>query len=195
MQKFSIARTPQQNDVVERRNRTHVEAARTILIFSNSPELLWAKAISTACFTQNHSLIHKRYNKTSYELLRGRKPNVEYFHVFGSLCYPINDREDFRKMKPKANIGIFIGYSESSRGFQIYNYRTRNIMETIHVKFNELMAMAFEHNCLEPRTNRFQDYDSSAEDTSIPTKKYLDNFFSPMYEEYFEKRPSEVTIN
>ncbi|GKC10134.1 retrovirus-related pol polyprotein from transposon TNT 1-94 [Tanacetum coccineum] len=121
MQQFSIARTPQQNGVVERRNRTLVEAARTMLIFSRLPEFLWAEAVATACFTQNRSIIHTRYNKTPYELLRGRKPNIAYFHVFGSLCYPTNDRDDLGKMKPKADIGVFIGYSETSTGFRIYN--------------------------------------------------------------------------
>ncbi|GJU46082.1 retrovirus-related pol polyprotein from transposon TNT 1-94 [Tanacetum coccineum] len=114
MQQFSIARTPQQNGVVERRNRTLVEAARTMLIFSKLPEFLWAEAVATACFTQNRSIIHTRYNKTPYELLRGRKPNIAYFHVFGSLCYPTNDRDDLGKMKPKADIGVFIGYLETS---------------------------------------------------------------------------------
>ncbi|GJV19024.1 retrovirus-related pol polyprotein from transposon TNT 1-94 [Tanacetum coccineum] len=104
MQPFLIARTPQQNGVVERRNCTLVEAARTMLIFLQLPEFLWAEAVSTACFTQNRSLIHKRYNKTPYELLYGRNPNVEYFHVFGSLCYLTNDRDDLGKMKPKADI-------------------------------------------------------------------------------------------
>ncbi|GJV68999.1 retrovirus-related pol polyprotein from transposon TNT 1-94 [Tanacetum coccineum] len=104
MQQFSTAQTPQQNGVVERRNRTLVEAARTMLIFSRLTEFLWAEAVSTACFTQNRSIIHTRHNKTPYELLRGRKPNVEYFHVFGSLCYPTNDRDDLGKMKPKADI-------------------------------------------------------------------------------------------
>ncbi|GKA58743.1 retrovirus-related pol polyprotein from transposon TNT 1-94 [Tanacetum coccineum] len=116
--KTSIAQTPQQNGVVERRNRTLVEAAQTMLIFSKAPEFLWAKAIVTACFTHNRSIVHTRHNKTLYELIRGRKPNVQYFHVFGSLCYPTNDRDDLGKMKPKADIGIFVGYSESSRGFQ-----------------------------------------------------------------------------
>ncbi|GKD24906.1 retrovirus-related pol polyprotein from transposon TNT 1-94 [Tanacetum coccineum] len=83
-----------------------------MLIFSKSPECLWAEAISTACYTQNRSLIYTRYNKTPYELLPGRKPNVEYFHVFGSLCYPTNDREDFGKIKPKADIGIGMEYFE-----------------------------------------------------------------------------------
>ncbi|GJV37878.1 retrovirus-related pol polyprotein from transposon TNT 1-94 [Tanacetum coccineum] len=100
----------------ERRNRTLIEAARTMLIFSRLPEFLWAEAVATTCFTQNRSIIHTRHNKTPYELLRGRKPNVEYFHVFGSLCYPTNDRDDLGKMKPKADIGVFIGYSETSRG-------------------------------------------------------------------------------
>ncbi|GJY35427.1 retrovirus-related pol polyprotein from transposon TNT 1-94 [Tanacetum coccineum] len=104
MQQFSTARMPQQNGVVERRNRTLVEAAHTMLIFSRLTEFLWAEAVSTACFTQNQSIIHTRHNKTPYELLRGRKPNVEYFHVFGSLCYLTNDRDDLGKMKPKADI-------------------------------------------------------------------------------------------
>ncbi|GJT00349.1 retrovirus-related pol polyprotein from transposon TNT 1-94 [Tanacetum coccineum] len=74
--KTSIAQTPQQNGVVKRCNRTLVKAARTMLIFSNAPEFLWAEAIATACFTQNHSIIHTRHNKTLYELIRDRKPNV-----------------------------------------------------------------------------------------------------------------------
>ncbi|GJS81644.1 retrovirus-related pol polyprotein from transposon TNT 1-94 [Tanacetum coccineum] len=114
MQQFLIAQTPQQKGVVERRNRTLVEAARTMLIFSKLPEFLWAKAVATVYFTQNRSIIHTRYNKTPYELLRGQKPKISYFHVFGSLCYPTNDRDDLRKMKPKADIGVFIGYSETS---------------------------------------------------------------------------------
>ncbi|GJU66472.1 retrovirus-related pol polyprotein from transposon TNT 1-94 [Tanacetum coccineum] len=177
MQQFSTARTPQQNGVVERRNRTLVEAARTMLIFSRLPEFLWAEAVATACFTQNRSIIHTRHNKTPYELLRGRKPNVEYFHVFGSLCYPTNDRDDLGKMKPKADIGVFIGYSETSRGFRIYNRRTKKIMETINVKFDELTAMASEHDCLEPELQRFGNHNSSAEEMNTPSKEDLDNLF------------------
>ncbi|GJZ59156.1 retrovirus-related pol polyprotein from transposon TNT 1-94 [Tanacetum coccineum] len=95
---------PQQNGVVEQRNQTLVEAARTMLIFSKSPEFLRAEAISTAYFTQNRSLVNMRYNKTPYDLIKDRKPIVQYFHVFGSLCYPTNDRDDLGKMKPKRNI-------------------------------------------------------------------------------------------
>ncbi|GKB53425.1 putative ribonuclease H-like domain-containing protein [Tanacetum coccineum] len=194
MQQFLVARTPQQNGVVKRHNQTLVQAARTMLIFTRLIEFLWAEAVSTACFTQNRSIIHTRYNKTPYELLYGRKPNVEYFHVFGSLCYPTNDRDDLGKMKPKADIGIFIGYSEISRGFRIYNRRTKKIMETIHVKFDELTAMASEHDCSEPAFQRFND-DSSAESINTPYKEDLDNLFGPIYDKYFEKKSSDMPIN
>ncbi|GJY11862.1 retrovirus-related pol polyprotein from transposon TNT 1-94 [Tanacetum coccineum] len=97
--------------------------------FTWVPEFLWAEAVATACFTQNWSIINTRHNKTPYELLRGRNPNVEYFHVFGSLCYPTNDRDDLGKMKPKADIGVFIGYSKTSRDFNNPN-SSNNLMNT-----------------------------------------------------------------
>ncbi|GJV93494.1 retrovirus-related pol polyprotein from transposon TNT 1-94 [Tanacetum coccineum] len=116
------------------------------------------------------------------------------FHVFGSLCYPTNDRDDLGKMKPKADIGVFIGYSETSRGFQIYNQRTKKIMETIHVKFDELTTMASEHDCLEPELQRFNNHNSLEETMNTPSKEDLDNLFGPMFEEYFEQKSSETPI-
>nr|GEY79511.1 retrovirus-related Pol polyprotein from transposon TNT 1-94 [Tanacetum cinerariifolium] len=195
MYQTSIARTPQQNEVVKRINRTLVEAARTTLIFSKLPEFLWAEAISTACFTQNHSLIHTQYNKIPYELIKGRKPNVQYFHVFGSLCYPVNDHDDLGKMKPKEDIGIFVGYSESSRGFRVYNRKTRKIMETIHVKFDELKAMASECNNLGPGVHCSNFQESSKEMNEIPSQQDLDNLFGPLYEEYYASRTTEMSNN
>ncbi|GJT37892.1 retrovirus-related pol polyprotein from transposon TNT 1-94 [Tanacetum coccineum] len=154
-----------------------------------------AEAVATACFTQNRSIIHTRHNKTPYELLHGRKLTVDYFHMFGSLCYPTNDRDDLRKMKPKTDIGVFIGYLETSRGFRIYNRRTKKIMEPIHVKFDELTVMASEHDCLEPELQRFINHNSSAETMNTPSKEDLDNLFGLMYEEYFEKKFSDTPIN
>ncbi|GKF90512.1 retrovirus-related pol polyprotein from transposon TNT 1-94, partial [Tanacetum coccineum] len=110
----SSVRTPQQNRVVERRNQTLVEAARTMLIFSRALLFLWAKAIATACYTQNCSIIHRRFDKTPYELINGRKPYISFFHVFGALCYPKNGREDNGKLSAKGDIGFFIGYSANS---------------------------------------------------------------------------------
>nr|GEU54015.1 hypothetical protein [Tanacetum cinerariifolium] len=157
--------------------------------------LILAEAVSTTCFTKNRSIIHTRHNKTPYELLRGKKPNVEYFHVFGSLCYPTNDRDDLGKLKPKADIGIIIGYSKTSKGFHMYNQRTKKIMETIHVKIGELTSMASEHDSLEPVSQRFINDDSLAESINTSSKEDLDNLFGPMYEEYFEKKSSEMPIN
>ncbi|GJX31257.1 retrovirus-related pol polyprotein from transposon TNT 1-94 [Tanacetum coccineum] len=137
------------------------------------------------------ALLYIWYNKTPYELIRGRKPNIQYFYVFGSLCYPINDRDDLGKMKLKADICIFIGYSESSRGFHIYNCRTKKIMETIHVKFDELIDMASKCNNLEPEMNCTNFQDSQ----SIPSKSDLDNLFGPLYEEYYATSSQEVLDN
>ncbi|GJT83807.1 retrovirus-related pol polyprotein from transposon TNT 1-94 [Tanacetum coccineum] len=117
-----------------------------MLIFSKSPLFLWAEAVATACYTQNRSLIHTYYNKTPYELLRDRKPELKYLHIFGALCYPTIDFEDLGKLQPKADIGIFIGYSPSKKAYQIYNKRTRQIMETMNVQFDKLTQMASEQH-------------------------------------------------
>nr|GEZ86997.1 hypothetical protein [Tanacetum cinerariifolium] len=112
-----LARSPQQNGVVERRNRTLIEAARTILIYDQAPLFLWAEAVATACFTQNCSIIRLRHRKTLYELLHNKLPDLSFFHVFGALCYPTNDSENLDKLQPKADIGIFIGYAPTKKAF------------------------------------------------------------------------------
>nr|GFD17126.1 retrovirus-related Pol polyprotein from transposon TNT 1-94 [Tanacetum cinerariifolium] len=142
----SVAHSPQQNGVVERRNRTLIEAARTMLIYAQAPLFLWAEAVATACFTQNRSIIRLCHGKTPYELMYGKQPDLSYFHVFGALCYPTNDGENVGKLQPKADIGIFIGYAPTKKAFRISNRRTRRIVETIHVDFDELTAMASEQS-------------------------------------------------
>ncbi|GJU30594.1 retrovirus-related pol polyprotein from transposon TNT 1-94 [Tanacetum coccineum] len=140
----------QQNGVVERRNRTLIEAAHTMLIYAKAPLFLWAKAVATACYTKNRSMIHFRHGKTPYELLHNKPPDLSYLHVFGALCYPINDSENLGKLQPKADIGIFIGYAPTTKAFQIYNRCTRRIIETIHVDLDELTAIASEHSSSGP---------------------------------------------
>ncbi|GKA87055.1 retrovirus-related pol polyprotein from transposon TNT 1-94 [Tanacetum coccineum] len=146
----SVARSPQQNGVVERRNRTLIEVARTMLIYAKALLFLWAEAVATACYTQNHSIIRLRHGKTPYELLHDKLPDLSFFHVFGALCYPTNDSENLGKLQPKADIGIFIGYAPTKKAFRIYNRRTRRIIKTIHVDFDELTAMASEHSSSGP---------------------------------------------
>ncbi|GKB03526.1 retrovirus-related pol polyprotein from transposon TNT 1-94, partial [Tanacetum coccineum] len=132
-------RTPLQNGIVERQNRTLVEAARTMLIFSKAPMFLWAEVVATACYTQNRSLIHTRHDKTPYELVHDKKLDLTFFRVFGALCYLINDSEDLGKFQLMADIRIFVGYAPSRKGYRIYNKRTRRIMEIIHAQFDELI--------------------------------------------------------
>nr|GFB70501.1 hypothetical protein [Tanacetum cinerariifolium] len=82
------------NGVVERRNRTLIEAARTTLIYAQAPLFLWAEAMATACFTQNRSIVRLCHGKTPYGLMHGKQPDLSFFHVFGALCYPTNDSEN-----------------------------------------------------------------------------------------------------
>ncbi|GKA72966.1 integrase, catalytic region, zinc finger, CCHC-type containing protein, partial [Tanacetum coccineum] len=102
--KTSIARSLQQNGVVERHNHTLIEAARTMLIYAKAPLFFWAEAVATACYTQNRSVIRLRHGKTPNELLHDKLPDLSFFHVFGALCYSTNDRENLGKLQPKADI-------------------------------------------------------------------------------------------
>nr|GFC51607.1 retrovirus-related Pol polyprotein from transposon TNT 1-94 [Tanacetum cinerariifolium] len=107
-------------------------AARTTLIFSRAPLFLWAEAIATACFTQNRSIIHCRFNKTPYELINGKKPDISFLHVFGALCYPKNDHEDIGKLGAKGDIGFFIGYSADSCAYRVYNRELDLLFEAMY---------------------------------------------------------------
>ncbi|GKB34886.1 retrovirus-related pol polyprotein from transposon TNT 1-94 [Tanacetum coccineum] len=109
-----------------------------------------AEASATTYYTKNRLLIRKHHNKTPYELLHNKKLDLSYLHVFGALCYPTNDIEDLGKLKPKENIGIFVGYAPTKKAYRIYNKRTRLIIESIHVDFDELIAMASEKFSSEP---------------------------------------------
>ncbi|GJT12955.1 retrovirus-related pol polyprotein from transposon TNT 1-94 [Tanacetum coccineum] len=110
----SVARSPQQNGVFERRNRTLIEAARTMLIYAKALLFLWAEAVATACYTQNRSIIRIRHGKTPYEFLHDKLPDLSFFHVFGALCYPTNDSENLGKLQPKADIGLVSNPSPST---------------------------------------------------------------------------------
>ncbi|GJX00030.1 retrovirus-related pol polyprotein from transposon TNT 1-94 [Tanacetum coccineum] len=178
--------------VVERWNRTLVKAARIMLIFSKAPMFLWAEAVATACYTQNRSLIHTRHDKTPYELVHNKKPDLTFFRVFGALCYPTNDSENLGKLQPRADIGIFIGYAPSRKGYRIYNKRTRQIMETIHVQFDELTEqMAPVQSSPGPLITfdagpiKFRARTILAIPYVPPTNKELEMLFQPMFDEYF----------
>ncbi|KAK2369267.1 putative mitochondrial protein [Trifolium repens] len=135
---FSAPSTPQQNGVVERKNRSLIELARTMLSDSNLPKYFWADAVSTACYVSNRVIIRPILKKTPYELLKGRKPNISHFHIFGCKCFVLNnDKDNLGKFDEKSDEGIFLGYSLSSKAYRIYNKRTLTIEESMHVSFDE----------------------------------------------------------
>nr|GFA25621.1 putative ribonuclease H-like domain-containing protein [Tanacetum cinerariifolium] len=174
----SAAKPPHQNGVVEHRNRTLVEAARTMLIFSHASLFIWAEAIATA------------------------KPDISYLHVFRALCYSKNDREHIGKLGAKGNIGFFIGYSANSVAYKVYNRRTKKIMETMNVTFDELSAMAFEQNSSKPSLQSLTSgqisfgleltYAPSTITPQRPSERNLDILFEPLHNEYLGGQPSEA---
>ncbi|GJU71619.1 putative ribonuclease H-like domain-containing protein [Tanacetum coccineum] len=195
----SVARSPQQNGVVKRRNRTLIEAARTMLIYAKVPLFLWAEAVATTCYTQNRSMIRRRHGKTPYKLLHNKPPDLSYLHVFGAFCYQTNDSENLGKLQPKADIGIFIGYAPTKKAFWIYNRRTRRIIETIHVDFDELTAMASDHSSSGPTLH---DMTPATINSGLvpnphpstpfvpPSRTDWDMLFQPLFDEFLNPSPS-----
>ncbi|GKB38841.1 retrovirus-related pol polyprotein from transposon TNT 1-94 [Tanacetum coccineum] len=166
----SVARSPQQNGVVERRNRTLIEAAHTMLIYAKAPLFLWAKVVATACYTKNRYIVRLRHRKTPYEILHEKHPNLSFFYVFGALCYPTNDSDNLGKLQLKADID-----------------------------FDELTVMASEHISLGPALHEMTHATISPglvpnppPSTSFvpPSRTYWDILFQPMFDELLTPPPS-----
>jgi transposase InsO family protein len=118
---FSALDTPQQNGVVERKNRTLIKMVRTMLDEYKTSDHFWAEAINTACHTINRLYLHRLLRKTPYELLTGKKPNVSYFRVFGSKCYVLLKRSKYSKFAPKVYEGFMLGYDSNSHTYHVFN--------------------------------------------------------------------------
>ena len=114
-QEFSAPITPQQNGVVERKNRVIQEMARAMLHNKDVARNLWGEAVNTACYTANTMYFRLGTKKTPYELWKGRKPNVKYFRIFGSTYFILKDRENVGKFDSRSDEGIFLGYSSTSK--------------------------------------------------------------------------------
>ncbi|GJU71882.1 retrovirus-related pol polyprotein from transposon TNT 1-94 [Tanacetum coccineum] len=179
----STPRTPEQNGVVERRNRTLVEAARTMLSASKLPLFFWAEAIATACYTQNRSIIIPTHEKTAYHIINDRKPSIKHLHIFGfATCYLTRDGENLDKMKEKGDPCILVGYSTQSKGYRVYNKRTRNSFP--NDKRRQIMTNP------DPAPE-LQNVSPSA-DTTVPSQQELDLLFGPLYDEFFNDGTSRV---
>jgi hypothetical protein len=138
--KFSAPYTPQQNGVVERKNRTLIDMARTMLGEFKTPERFWSEAVNIACHTINRVYLHHLLKKTSYELLTGNKPNVSYFRVFGSKCYILVKKGRNSKFAPKAVEGFLLGYDSNTKAYRVFNKSSGLVEVSSDVVFDETIG-------------------------------------------------------
>jgi hypothetical protein len=134
---FSSPYTPQQNGVVERKNRTLLDMARTMLDEYKTSDRFWAEAVNTTCYAINRLYLHRILKKTSYELLTGKKPNVSYFRVFGSKCFILVKRGGKSKFAPKAVEGFLLGYDSNTRAYRVFNKSSGLVEVSCDIVFDE----------------------------------------------------------
>nr|GEY55327.1 hypothetical protein [Tanacetum cinerariifolium] len=203
----STARTPKQNGVVERQNRTLVEAARTMLSASQLPLFFWAEVIVAACYTQNRSIIIPTHEKTPYHIINDRKPSMKHLYIFCCICYITRYGKNLDKIMEKRDQCILVGYSTQSKGYRVYNKRTRMIVESIHIRFDEIKevsetSVANNTSGLVPQRQKASDYDNpdpvpqrqdvySSADAYVPSQQELDMLFGPLYDEFFNAEEGE----
>nr|GEX20132.1 hypothetical protein [Tanacetum cinerariifolium] len=209
----STTRTPDQNGVVERQNRTLVKAARTMISALKLSLFFWAEAIAAACYTQNRSIIVLTHGKTPYHIINNMKPSIKHIHIFGCICYITRDGKNLDTMKEKGDQCILVGYSTQSKGYRVYNKRTRMIVESIYIRFDEIKevyetSVSNNTSGLVPQRKKALDYDnpdpvpqrqdvSSSADADVSSQQELDLLFGPLYDEFFnassnpqDKQPS-----
>jgi hypothetical protein len=133
----SLLPTPQQNGVVERKNRTLLDMARPMLDEYKTPDRFWAEAINTACYSINRLYLHRILKKTSYELITGKNSNVSYFRVFGSKCFILVKRGRKSKFSPKAIEGFLLGYDSNTRAYRVFNKSTGLVEVSCDIVFDE----------------------------------------------------------
>jgi transposase InsO family protein len=134
---FSAPYTPQQNGVVERKNRTLIDMARTILGEYKTPKRFWSKAVNTACHAINRLYLHRLLKKTSYELLTDNKPNVSYFRVSRSKCYILVKKGRHSKFYPKTIEGFLLGYDSDTKAYRLFSKSSRLVEVSSDIVFDE----------------------------------------------------------
>ncbi|GKA39575.1 retrovirus-related pol polyprotein from transposon TNT 1-94 [Tanacetum coccineum] len=167
-----------------------------------------AEAITTACFTQNRSIIIPTHDKMAYHIINERKPSIKHLHIFGCTYYLTRDGENPDKIKEKGDPCILVGYSTYYKGYRVYNKRTRLIVESIHLRLDKIKDMsktsaANDTSSLVPQRQKALDYDNSSPapqlrnvslsaDTTVPSQQELDLHFGPLYDEFFNAGTSSV---
>ncbi|GKD79092.1 retrovirus-related pol polyprotein from transposon TNT 1-94 [Tanacetum coccineum] len=175
----STPRTPEQNDIVERRNRTLVKVARTMLSASKLPLFFWAEAIATACYTQNRSRIIPRHEHIPYHIINGRKPSLKHLHIFGCTCYITRDGENLNKMKEKEDPCILelskaSDYDNSGPEPQLQKTSDHNRSE-----------LGNQDHSNEPSSSTLALNVSPLVDINAPSLQELEFLLSPSFEQYF----------
>ncbi|GJU78490.1 retrovirus-related pol polyprotein from transposon TNT 1-94 [Tanacetum coccineum] len=137
-----------------------------MLSTSKLPLFFWAEAIATACYTQNRSIIIPTYEKMAYHIFNDRKPSIKHLYIFCCTCYLTRDGENLDKIKEKEDMCVLVGYSTQSNGYRVYNKRTQLIVESIHLRFDEIKEMSemsVDDNTsgLVPQRQKASDYDNS----------------------------------
>ncbi|KAM5584807.1 hypothetical protein ABKV19_004255, partial [Rosa sericea] len=175
---FSAPITPQQNDIVERKNRVLLDMARVMLHAAGLSTNFWAEAISFACYTINRVFFRPGTDQTTYELWKGKKPNVGYFHVFGSPCYILLDREHLGTFDARSDDGVFLGYSMNSRAYRVYNKRTRVVMESINVSIDD-QCMKHEESFADTSSTTISVTPTSSNEVLADEEEKTDSIFEP----------------
>jgi hypothetical protein len=134
---LSVPYTPQKNGIVERKNRTLIEAARTMLDEYKTVNSFWVEAINIACHAINRLYLHKLRHKTTYELLTDKKPNMSYFRVFGCKCFILNKKPKSSKFAPKVDESVFLSYASNAHGYRVLNKTTSCVEVTCDLTFDE----------------------------------------------------------
>ncbi|GKB10012.1 putative ribonuclease H-like domain-containing protein [Tanacetum coccineum] len=134
---YSNPRTPQQNGVAERKNRTLIEAARTMLADSKLPTMFWTEAVSTACYVLNRVSITNPHNKTPYQLISGKVPQIGHLKPFGCQVTILNTSDHLGKFEGKADEGYLVGYAPNSKAYRVYNLTNKRVEETMNLRFLE----------------------------------------------------------
>nr|GEW69086.1 hypothetical protein [Tanacetum cinerariifolium] len=176
------ARTPEQNCVVERWNRTLVEAARTMLSALQLPLFFWAEAIATACYTQNRTIIIPTHDKTPYHIIDDRKPSIKHLYSFCCIFYITRDGKILDKMKEKGDQCILVGYSTQSKGYRVYNKRTKMIVESIYIRFDEIKEVL---------ETSIANNTSGLIHADVPSQQELNILFGPLYDEFLNAEEGE----
>jgi hypothetical protein len=174
---YTTPYTPQQNGVSERKNRTIMEMARCLLFEKDLPKKFWAEAVNTAVFLLNRLPTRALQHKTPYEVWHGYKPSLQNLKVFGCLCFTHIPQVKRDKLDRKAKAGIFVGYSNVTKGYRVYQPATEKVIISRDIKFVEAEKWNFEDTTSNASKEIMQDFDEDVDDTPVRGTRLLADIY------------------